>query len=1102
MILLKRVRLINWHNFIDNTIDFKKLTYLIGVNAVGKTTIMDAIRYCITTNKEFNSAGNKKSKRTLQGSVHQKQRADDEYLRPGHTVSYIGLEFLDDQNNKRFVIVTRVESESPGSNSDVVTEDWYVSKPGYCLEDMPFFIEEKDGHRPSKKEEFKLDNHALDRAASRTDARKRICRQLGIGDSEYGTGKKFNKVFHMGTSLEGIDDIRKFIYTYILPEPEMNIEGLYKDMQELENLQQIYEESRKKSESLKMIVEHLETAFKYDSRVKSYELLVEYADLQSKLHSKVSMENDIRNLETELTALRSKLQRVEDERNDAEKRLREIQKRIGDDEYHRKMESLKEELSSLQKKYDALRIEAHKYDTSAAKLKKVITELAAESILNGIQDIPSPDSTEYIESIRTIQSRMVDAEDDISQRIASTINEISTLDDQITELNSKINQLEKGKLVYPKECTLVINEINRLFDEHGIKERAKLLCELLYMSHPEWQEAVESYLNTQRFYIIVSSENYLLAKQVFISLKDSVKKAGLIDTISLMKRKKFENREVLTLAKTVETENHYARAYIDYLLGNVVCCEADELEKYEKSITKDRLCYQGFVLRRLKRQEQYIGQDAIVKQLEKANSELRNNQIRKQELSADKIKIKSINNDYHKVVSGDSFQFLIEYCNSRAESERCYTTIETLNDRINELESNPMLKGMIDREKECQMAYNDANKACTNIEADIKNKDDKLQSLKKSIISFESVISETEKKYSDMELNYSRYVADMQQEYAQMIKNQTPQQIVDNSQRGIMQRRINERDNFVNDTLIPLQRQYNADYSLDYLLGIEGTEQYQSSYSSLVRIDIEKHTENLRLAQQRCRERFRKEVLFRMKDDIQHAFRSFKELNKVMNELSYGEEKFEFYISGSQDKKLNDFYKLIMDKDNRQIQDEPDLFTISEEPVSDMFEDQINDFMQCIMSEVEEHTRQKLSGEKTSGKSLNIYADYRTYLDYDIKVLNTVTKKEARLSKVSGDGSGGENQAPFYIAICASLMQIYKQSENSIQLVLLDEAFNNMTSDRIKPMMEMFRTLNLQLILIATPEKCSSIFPYCDLTYSIIKQGSRNTVASFEGVSS
>ena len=97
--------------------------------------------------------------------------------------------------------------------------------------------------------------------------------------------------------------------------------------------------------------------------------------------------------------------------------------------------------------------------------------------------------------------------------------------------------------------------------------------------------------------------------------------------------------------------------------------------------------------------------------------------------------------------------------------------------------------------------------------------------------------------------------------------------------------------------------------------------------------------------------------------------------------------------------------------------------------------------------------------------------DYRTYLDYDIKVTNTVSGQQAYLSRVSRDSSGGENQAPFYVAICASLLQIYQKSENSIRLVLLDEAFSKMTSDRIRPMMELFRRLQLQVLLISTVEK-------------------------------
>ena len=134
------------------------------------------------------------------------------------------------------------------------------------------------------------------------------------------------------------------------------------------------------------------------------------------------------------------------------------------------------------------------------------------------------------------------------------------------------------------------------------------------------------------------------------------------------------------------------------------------------------------------------------------------------------------------------------------------------------------------------------------------------------------------------------------------------------------------------------------------------------------------------------------------------------------------------------------------------------------------YERQVDELMEKIMADVDENTRARQEG-RTGGVTLSDYVDYRTYLDYDIKVTNRVTGQQAYLSRVSRDSSGGENQAPFYVAICASLLQIYEKSENSIRLVLLDEAFSKMTSDRIRPMMELFRRLQLQVLLISTVEK-------------------------------
>ena len=273
-------------------------------------------------------------------------------------------------------------------------------------------------------------------------------------------------------------------------------------------------------------------------------------------------------------------------------------------------------------------------------------------------------------------------------------------------------------------------------------------------------------------------------------------------------------------------------------------------------------------------------------------------------------------------------------------------------------------------------------------------------------------------------------------------------------------------------------------------------EQYRAQHESLVRIDLERYAARLEQAQRDCKDRFRKDILFRMKDDIFNARRQFRELNKVMEQLTYGEEVYRFELEPSRDPQLAAFYQVIVDKGNQQMTDTDSLDNLAA-TAAPVYERQVDELMEKIMADVDENTRARQEGRTTSGATLSDYVDYRTYLDYDIKVTNTVSGQQAYLSRVSRDSSGGENQAPFYVAICASLLQIYQKSENSIRLVLLDEAFSKMTSDRIRPMMELFRRLQLQVLLISTVEKSTAIQPYCDITYSIVRHGDANAIAPF-----
>ncbi len=1103
MIKMTRLRLINWHNFQDDTIDFKNITYLLGVNAVGKTTIMDAIRYCLTTNKDFNTAGNKKSGRTLLGSVHQKQRAEDSYLRSGHTVSYIGVEFKDEGIDKTFVIIVRVESETPKQDLKRVAQDWYITKPGYSLEDLPFFTMVKNGRRPTSREAFKLDNKGMDRASNQTDARRRICRVLGIGDSESPIGKKFNEVFHMGTSLEDIKDIREFIYTYILPEPEVNIEFLQKDMQELERLQEILQEAQERENLLEQINERIIEAKEKFAKVKVNELLVAYAEYQDNVEEQQENKKLIGQYESSVEVLTRKLEELSEREKEASDLLYRARKAAEEDEDNKELNALSKENETKKSVYDRYCAQAEIYEGLLSELKALRKKLDRSDIVcewdeSVLEDIDASEE-EHLSAIRAVRGALNEVREIIKDQDAAFRTQIKALETTIAELEILVTQLSSGKMDYPKEAILVRDRINEALISENRSEDAKLLCEWLYMLDESWQDAVESYLNTQRFNIIVSPENYLLAKKVFISLGDSVKGIGLVDT---RKQGAFakKNEDCRYLSDTVESENPYAKWYVDFIMRGLICCDSsDDLENHKRSVTRDRLRFQNFTLQRMAKQDHYIGVDAIEKKLEKTKREL---SARQRELNLTREKKEGfdvVSSTYDRFSSGNKLDLMEEYSESKKKAVEFKCEIEKTEKRIEELTRNPILLAMFDHVSECESNYRKINDEITSEKAKKQNLEDAIQQLVKKneelVALSDTVKIQYEKELSD----FREYSGEVTRKYNDERKNKKASAIAYNYRNSVSHDK-NQLNNYMYQYLIPLQNKYTATYTCDFPEGIEGASRYQQEYISLKNIELERHKAELSQAQTRCKERFRKEVLFRMKDDILHARQQFKQINRVMEKLRYGEESYRFGIDRSKDKELGMFYDIIMDKDNQQIdQDNEIMMYLAEVNKSEVFESQIEDFMSRIMIDVEEHAKENLSGNKTGARSVGMYVDYRTYLDYDIIVKNSVTGMEVPLSKVSGEGSGGENQAPFYVAICASLLQIYeKNPDDCIRLVLLDEAFNNMTSDRIEPMMNMFKSLNLQLVLIATAEKATSIFPYCDITYSIVKSGNRNAIGVFE----
>jgi uncharacterized protein YPO0396 len=106
--------------------------------------------------------------------------------------------------------------------------------------------------------------------------------------------------------------------------------------------------------------------------------------------------------------------------------------------------------------------------------------------------------------------------------------------------------------------------------------------------------------------------------------------------------------------------------------------------------------------------------------------------------------------------------------------------------------------------------------------------------------------------------------------------------------------------------------------------------------------------------------------------------------------------------------------------------------------------------------------------------------DYREYFKFDMESKDTSLPENTGWSSYtrhSGKMSGGENQSPFFLAMLAAFLRSYHRAEpgslsrrDTMGLVAMDEAFSKLSGDGVESCMNTANTLGLQLVL-AMPDK-------------------------------
>ena len=1007
MIELKRLKLINWHNFENVTFDCARLTYMIGVNAVGKTTILDAIRYCLTTNRNFNALGNKKSGRTLQGSVHAKQRGENAYRRPGRTVAYIGAEFWDSVKRTNFVIAVRVESEGPMQELHPGDQTWYISEDGITLEKLPF-IDPRTG-APSTKEDFKPAEGRLSYTRRPSEARDRICRALGIGRAASPLGKKFNEVFQMGTSMDEIPNFREFLYQYILPQPELDLDALQGDRVELENLHAVLAEAQTRAAALEQIVGYGReaSAKETDALVNRGAALLARAEADAGEHEVWQGHLDAgRRQMAELNAAYETAKNAEAEARRSYLAAHGAASASGEG---RALDAMTEELARKKSALDAASRKVSGLEQTADTVTNLLTVLNRSGFAVEKALWPVSLTEDRLPGLTAALDKL---EKPLEEQYFAARQSAADLARGQEEKRAELDAVSGGKWVYPHgdAATKVRDAVNAELKSRGMTPDAKIFCELLSVADESWQDCVEACLGDRRFDILVPPNHYAAAKSAFVALGEWVGPISLLDTPGIRSaNRRADTPPADSLAAQVESENPLAAQYADTILRRIVCCDTpDTLENYPDSATRDLLRHHPFRLERLRKPQRYIGLDARRARAGALEEELGALGERRREAAQTEKQLKAAYDQYQNVLRTHALEQLAGLWASRAALDAAKADYTAQEQKLADCRENPLLQELYKEEEAREAAWEAARKAVEQVGGDIRVCEKQLASCEAEQT---KAVETARQSTAAAEAFFGKYplLEPLAQERKKglMTGGRTARAAAQTAEKA--QTKLDDAlQSYLSTTLEPAQKEYNERYVCDYPLGLAGVEQYRAQHESLVRIDLERYAARLEQAQRDCKDRFRKDILFRMKDDIFNARRQFRELNKVMEQLTYGEEVYRFELEPSRDPQLAAFYQVIVDKGNQQMTDTDSLDNLAA-TADPVYERQVDELMEKIMTDVDENTRARQEGRTTSGATLSDYVDYRTYLDYDIKVTNTVSGQQAYLSRVSRDSSGGEN---------------------------------------------------------------------------------------------
>jgi energy-coupling factor transporter ATP-binding protein EcfA2 len=231
----------------------------------------------------------------------------------------------------------------------------------------------------------------------------------------------------------------------------------------------------------------------------------------------------------------------------------------------------------------------------------------------------------------------------------------------------------------------------------------------------------------------------------------------------------------------------------------------------------------------------------------------------------------------------------------------------------------------------------------------------------------------------------------------------------------------------------------------------DANDRYDLRRQELESHELDKYKSAAEDARKEWEDRLQHQVLDVLKEKLEEAERTKREMNKAMDHEISG---WRYQLTMRADRSHSAIWTLV----DKGLNPGLELFAAG-------VKEEIENAKQALMLAIEN------SEDPRHQRAL----DYRYYHHWDIQA-TPVGKGEGAaisLNKSAKKQSGGENQAPFFVAMLAAFQRVYdlglKEHRPNLGVVIMDEAFSKLSGDRIDACLKLAQNFGLQLVM-AFPE--------------------------------